>query len=238
MRTKYFMVFILAIIIVGLTRYDKNSFDNSTNQLNDYTQYVDPMIGTDWNGHTLPGATLPNGMLQLSSDTKTSTWNNCSGYHYSDKSILGFSHTHYSGTGAGGGGDILFMPTVGKIKLNAGDIDNTVDGYRSKYSHKNELASSGYYSVLLDDYNIQVSLTATKRVGFHKYIFPKSEQANVILDLVHGLYDNPDSLFIQVNGNEISGYRAASGGLDKSNTIYFTAEFSKHFKSYGIAING
>ncbi len=187
---------------------------------------VDPMIGTDGNGHTFPGATLPNGLVQLSPDTKTQTWNNCSGYHYSDKSILGFSHTHYSGTGAAGGGDILFMPTVGEIKLNTGDIDNTENGYRSKFSHKKESASSGYYSVYLEDYNIQVALTATQRVGFHKYIFPKGEQANVILDLVHGIQDSQDSLSLTINKYEISGFRVASGGLDNSNTIYFVAKFS------------
>lgn len=213
-----------------------NIFGQSTNN-NNYTKYVDPMIGTDWNGHTFPGVTLPNGMVQLSPDTKTSTWNNCSGYHYSDKSILGFSHTHYSGTGAGGGGDILFMPTVGKIQLNAGSIDDTENGYRSKFSHEKEFASPGYYSVLLEDYNIQVALTATKRVGFHKYTFPKSDKANIILDLVHGLFDSPDSLYLQISNNEISGYRAASGGLDNSNTIYFAAKFSKPFESYGLAIN-
>ncbi|VAX28217.1 Alpha-1,2-mannosidase [hydrothermal vent metagenome] len=233
MKNIFWIVLVIPSIFLSMI------FGQSTNSENlvDYTKLVDPMIGTDWNGHTFPGVTLPNGMVQLSPDTKTSTWNNCSGYHYSDKSILGFSHTHYSGTGAGGGGDILFMPTVGEIKLKAGDEENTESGYRSKFSHENESASPGYYSVFLDDYNIQVALTATKRVGFHKYTFPKSDQANVILDLAHGLFDSPDSLFLQVNENEISGYRAASGGLDNSNTIYFAGKFSKPYASYGLAIN-
>ena len=204
----------------------------------DYTKLVDPMIGTDWNGHTFPGATLPHGMVQLSPDTRIRTWDGCSGYHYSSNSVIGFSHTHYSGTGAAGGGDILFMPTVGEIKLNAGDIENSKTGYRSKFSHERETSLPGYYSVFLEDYNIQVALTATKRAGFHKYIFPKSNQANVILDLVHGIQDGPDSLYLQIKNDEISGYRAASGGLDNSNTIYFTAKFSKHFESYGLAVNG
>ena len=232
MKTKFWFLIIATLILFY------NVVGQSVDPVyNDYAKLVDPMIGTDWNGHTFPGVTLPNGMVQLSPDTKTRTWNNCSGYHYSDKSILGFSHTHYSGTGAGGGGDILFMPTVGAIKLKAGNEENTENGYRSKFSHESESASPGYYTVFLDDYNIQVALTATKRVGFHKYTFPKSDQANVILDLAHGLFDSPDSLFLQVNGNEISGYRAASGGLDKSNKIYFAGIFSKPYASYGLAIN-
>ncbi len=222
-----------------------------------YCSYVDPMIGTDWNGHTFPGATLPNGMVQLSPDTKTRTWNNCSGYHYADKSILGFSHTHYSGTGEGGGSDILFMPTTGKINFNSGEDFNiydddytsaasmdrkneeidTKDAYGSRFSHDNETASPGYYSVILDDYNVKAELTATKRVGFHRYTFPESKESNVILDLVSGNSDEPDSLYISVDGDEISGYRAATGALDGQKTIYFVARFSKPVSGYGLAID-
>ena len=240
---------IFASLLFGLSCAHQNNTD--------YTILVNPMIGTDWNGHTFPGATLPNGMVQLSPDTKTRTWNNCSGYHYADKSILGFSHTHYSGTGEGGGSDILFMPTTGKLNFNSGEDFNiyeddytsaasmdrknegidTKDAYGSKFSHENETASPGYYSVLLDDYNVKVELTATKRVGFHKYTFPESKEANVILDLVSGNSDVPDSLFVSLNRDEISGYRAASGALDGEKTIYFVAKFSKPIKNYGIAVN-
>ena len=226
---------------------------------NDYAVLVDPMIGTDWNGHTFPGATLPNGMVQLSPDTKTRTWSNCSGYHYSDTSILGFSHTHYSGTGEGGGSDILFMPTTGEIKLNSGEDMNdhdddytlshgivneeskipedTSNGYRSKFSHEKESVSPGYYAVFLDDYAVNVELTTTKRVGMHKYIFPETKEANVILDLVSGNSDVPDSLYVEINEKEISGYRAATGALDGSKTIYFVAEFSKLFEGFGISVD-
>ncbi len=228
-----YLVIILAVMALSCA----NNKVETITPLNDYIKLVDPFIGTDANGHTFPGATLPNGLVQLSPDTKTETWNNCSGYHYSDKSIMGFSHTHYSGTGALGGGDVLFMPTVGEIQLNAGDINHTETGYRSKHSHDKESATPGYYSVILDDYNIQVELTATKRVGVQKYTFPQGDQSNVILDLVHGIADGPDSLFIQIDGDEISGYRAASGGLDNSNVIYFAAQFSKPFKSFGIAVD-
>ncbi len=242
-------IFLITLFISGCSSDKK--------EINDYASLVDPMIGTDWNGHTFPGATLPYGMVQLSPDTKTKTWNNCSGYHYSDKSILGFSHTHYSGTGTGGGADIMFMPTVGEIMLQSGERngvdnyvrtkgvtnsdlnkpENTQNGYRSKFSHNNEIASPGYYSVLLDDYGVRVELTTTKRVGFHKYTFPKTQEANVILDLVHGNSDWTDSLSLQINDNEISGFRAASGGLDGTKTVYFVAEFSKPFKTYNLAVN-
>ncbi len=214
-------------------------FSCKKNVQKDLSRYVDPMIGSDYNGHTFPGATLPNGMVQLSPDTKRYTWNNCSGYHYSDKSILGFSHTHYSGTGAGGGGDILFMPTVGKINLSSGGngSGNTQNGYASLFLHKNEEVSPGYYKVLLDDYNVKVELTSTLRTGFHRYTFPKTDKANVIIDLVSGIMDSPDSLLLNVDGRKLTGYRAASGGLDGSNVIFFAAEFSRPFNKYGIALN-
>ena len=232
------------------------SCKNSTTK--DLTKYVNPMIGTGWNGHTFPGATLPNAMVQLSPDTKTRTWANCSGYHHDDRSILGFSHTHYSGTGEGGGADILFMPTVGEVKLMSGemydetkddytvipgsdeddsDAEDTSNGYRSKFSHANEHAEPGYYSVLLDDYGVKVELTSTLRAGFHRYTFPETSETNVILDLVSGNSDVPDSLFMQIKGTEISGYRAATGALDGSKTIYFVARFSKPFKKYSIALD-
>jgi len=248
-RLKLIMLTFLLVVISCTTKNPPSE--------NDYTILVDPMIGTDWNGHTFPGATLPNGMVQLSPDTKTQTWNNCSGYHYADKSILGFSHTHYSGTGEGGGSDILFMPTTGEIHFRSGEDFNiydddytstssadrkneaidTKDVYGSKFSHDNETSSPGYYSVLLDDYNVKVELTTTKRAGFHKYTFPESKEANVILDLVSGNSDKPDSLYVSVDGDEISGYRSATGALDGEKTIYFVARFSKPVASYGLAVN-
>jgi len=244
------------LVLAGIT-FNNCSEKKSDLELKDYSNLVDPMIGTDWNGHTFPGATLPNGMVQLSPDTKTRTWNNCSGYHYADRSILGFSHTHYSGTGEGGGADILFMPTTGEIHFDSGEniniydddftsaaaVDrkreeiNTQNAYGSLFSHKNETSSPGYYSVLLDDYDVKAELTTTQRVGFHKYTFPKTDEANVILDLVSGNSDVPDSLYISVSGKEITGYRAATGALDGSKIIYFVAEFSKAFKSYGISVD-
>ena len=204
----------------------------------DLTQFVDPMIGTGGHDHTFPGATLPYGMVQLSPDTRTETWDGCSGYHYSDKSILGFSHTHFSGTGGGGGGDILLMPTTGEIKLTVGDSSDTKSGYRSAFSHKNEHASPGYYSVLLDDYGIKAELTATTRVGFQKYTFPKIKQGNIILDLAHGIQDVVDSSRIHIDKNEITGFRASSKSLAGVHVTYFVIKFSKPFSNYGLAMDG
>ena len=144
-----------------------------------YHQYVNPMIGTGGHGHTYPGATVPFGMVQLSPDTRVDgSWDGCSGYHYDDKIIYGFSHTHLNGTGCTDFGDIMLMPTMGKSTLNPKE-------YSSTFSHSNEKATAGFYSVKLDKHNINVRLTSSTRVGFHEYTFNKAGQANIILDLNH-----------------------------------------------------
>ncbi len=142
-------------------------------------QSVNPFIGTGGHGHTFPGATLPFGMVQLSPDTRIDgSWDGCSGYHYSDNVIYGFSHTHLNGTGVSDFGDIMLMPTMGEANLSK-------EAYSSAFSHANETASAGYYAVKLDKDNIDVALTASTRVGFHEYTFNKAGQANIILDLNH-----------------------------------------------------
>lgn len=144
-----------------------------------YQQYVNPFIGTGGTGHTFPGATVPYGMVQLSPDTRIDgSWEGCSGYHYSDNRIYGFSHTHLNGTGVSDYGDILLMPTMGEPSF-----DNKI--YSSTFSHANEKASAGFYAVKLDKHNIDVRLTTSTRVGFHEYTFNESGQANIILDLNH-----------------------------------------------------
>ncbi|ASW76215.1 alpha-mannosidase [Chryseobacterium piperi] len=144
-----------------------------------YAQYVNPFIGTGGHGHTFPGAIVPFGMVQLSPDTRIDgSWDGCSGYHYSDSVIYGFSHTHLNGTGVSDYGDIMLMPTMGNPGLNSKD-------YASKFSHKNEKATAGFYSVKLDKNNIDVRLTTTKRVGYHEYTFNTAGNANIILDLNH-----------------------------------------------------
>jgi predicted alpha-1,2-mannosidase len=144
-----------------------------------FHQYVNPFIGTGGHGHTYPGATVPFGMVQLSPDTRIDgSWDGCSGYHYSDTIIYGFSHTHLNGTGVSDYGDIMLMPTIGEPTF-----DNKV--YASTFSHQNEKATAGFYSVKLDKHNIDVRLTTSTRVGFHEYTFNESGQANIILDLNH-----------------------------------------------------
>ena len=148
-------------------------------QAQDYAKHANPFIGTGGHGHTFPGATVPYGMVQLSPDTRIDgSWDGCSGYHYSDNLIYGFSHTHLNGTGVSDYGDIMLMPTMGEPSF-----DNKI--YSSTFSHANEKASAGFYSVKLDKHNIDVRLTTSTRVGFHEYTFNKDGQANIILDLNH-----------------------------------------------------
>lgn len=148
-------------------------------QAQDFAKHVNPFIGTGGHGHTFPGATVPYGMVQLSPDTRIDgSWDGCSGYHYSDNVIYGFSHTHLNGTGVSDYGDIMLMPTMGEPSF-----DNKV--YSSTFSHANEKASAGFYSVKLDKHNIDVRLTASTRVGFHEYTFNEAGLANIILDLNH-----------------------------------------------------
>jgi predicted alpha-1,2-mannosidase len=202
------------------------------------TDYVNPLIGTDGHGHTYPGASFPFGMVQLSPDTDTQGWDWCSGYHYSDNSIIGFSHTHLSGTGVGDYGDILLMPTTGELKTEPGSKEDPASGYRSRFSHKNEVAKAGYYSVYLDDYKIKAELTVTTRAGFHKYTFPKSENANIIIDLVHGIQNKTTDAEVKIIDNKIiEGYKRVTGWA-KDRYVYFHAEFSKPFKSFGVVAKG
>ncbi|MEI6140512.1 MAG: GH92 family glycosyl hydrolase [Mariniphaga sp.] len=201
----------------------------------DYTIYVDPMIGTSGHGHTFPGATVPFGMVQISPDTRWEDWDGSSGYHYSDKTIMGFSQTHLSGTGAPEYCDVLLMPTVGEVQILPGDENNPQSGYRSAFSHANEHASPGYYSVLLDDDKIKAELTATTRTGFHRYTFPESQKSNIIIDLKNR--DHVIESNIQIISNtEIQGLRRSRRWADDQ-YVYFYAKFSKPFKTSGIAIN-
>ena len=198
-----------------------------TAQTKDYAKWVNPFIGTGGHGHTFPGATMPFGMVQLSPDTRTDNWDGSSGYHYSDDIIYGFSHTHLSGTGIPDYCDILFMPTVGEPQFFAKEGDKSVNGYASKFSHANEKAEPGYYSVKLDDDNILAEMTTTTRVGIHRYTFPKSDNAHIILDLKWRdmVIDSEVNV---VGNNRIEGYRRSSSWA-KDQIIYFVAEFSKPF---------
>ncbi len=198
--------------------------------------YVNPFIGTGGHGHTYPGATLPFGMMQLSPDTGIEGWDWCSGYHYSDNTIMGFSHTHLSGTGATDYADILFMPTVGNLKFLPGSKEKPEEGYRSRFKHENETATPGYYSVYLDDYKVKAELTVSIRAGLHKYTFPKTANANIIIDLKHGLDSGSDAMIKFVGMNKVEGMRK-SHGWAKEHTVYFAAEFSRPFSNYGTVVD-
>jgi predicted alpha-1,2-mannosidase len=197
--------------------------------------YVNPLIGTSDHGHVFPGASLPFGMMQLSPDTRLGTWDGCSGYHYSDTTIIGFSHNHLTGTGIGDLGNVMLMPTVGPLKFMPGEHPG--EGYRSRFSHDQEEARPGYYRVLLQDYNVNVELTATRRSGLHRYTFPQTDEGHVILDLQHGINNGPtDARITIVNDHTLTGYRRSAGwGGDK--IFYFVIEFSRAFNGYGLVAN-
>ena len=200
----------------------------------DVTRYVDPFVGTGGHGHTFPGATRPFGMVQLSPDTRLSGWDGCSGYHHSDRLIYGFSHTHLSGTGVSDYGDILFMPTAGQVSLRAAEGDKAVNGYASRFGHQRETAQPGYYAVRLEDDDIYAELTVTDRVGFHRYTYPATDAANVIIDLTHR--DKVlDSALRVVSPTRVEGFRR-SDAWARDQLVYFVAEFSQPMTSYGVAL--
>ena len=209
------------------------------------TQYINPFIGTQGMGHTFPGACVPHGGVQLSPETDTiphsvdgvyqkEVYKYCAGYQYDDTTIVGFSHTHFSGTGHSDLGDILLMPTTGKIQLNPGTKSNPTLGYRSTFRHENETASPGYYSVLLDEYQVKAELTTTERVGVHRYTYPKGE-GNLILDLNHGIYNYDGKTLwsgICVESDTlVTGFRMTNGWA-RMNLIYFAISFSHPILRY------
>ncbi len=213
----------------------------------DPLRYVRPIIGTQRMGHTYPGATSPFGTVQLSPDTDTvpyeqdgkynpDVYKYCAGYQYDDKSIVGFSHTHFSGTGHSDLGDFLLMPTVGDLKMNPGVASQPRSGFRSAFSHTTETAEADYYKVRLEDYNIWAELTTTTRVGIHQYTFPASDQSHIILDLISGIYNYTDKnvwTYVRVvNDTLVTGYRETSGWA-RTRVVYFAMTFSKPVSGYG-----
>ncbi|MET3539227.1 GH92 family glycosyl hydrolase [Chryseobacterium limigenitum] len=212
----------ILIILLGIISH--NLFSQN------YSQYVNPFIGTGGHGHTFPGAIVPFGMVQLSPDTRVDgSWDGCSGYHYSDSVIYGFSHTHLNGTGVSDYGDIMLMPTMGNPSL-----DNKE--YSSKFSHKNEKASAGFYSVKLDKNNIDVRLTTTKRVGYHEYTFNSAGNANIILDLNHRdkLLEGEVKI---IDDKTIEVFRRSEAWATNQ-YIYARIEFSKPMKISKKLVNG
>lgn len=227
---RFFIVKII-ILIIGLAI---SACDKKTEH---YISYVNPMIGTGGHGHTFPGATTPFGMVQLSPSNDFKAWDWCSGYHYSDTVLKGFAHTHISGAGLAGLGDILFMPTKGNPTVKPGTEKNPESGYRSRFSHNREKASPGYYRVHLDDYNVEAELTATPRVGIHRYTFLDGGLSNIIIDPTHCIAESVYGTEVEiVSDTEIRGYKH-SNGEGGNRKVYFYAKFSKPFKKAVIVID-
>ena len=196
----------------------------------DYTSMVDPFIGTGGHGHTFPGPVVPNGMIQPSPDTRIDGWDACSGYYYEDSSINGFSHTHVSGTGCADYGDILIMPTVGEQDYKNQDLKSQSLPYASSFSHENEVAVPGYYSVFLDRYSVKAELSSTKRAAIHRYTFPKSDNSGFIIDMDYSIQRqrNMDMNIDVLSDTEICGYKTTKyWAFDQQ--IAFYAKFSKPF---------
>ncbi|MGE8226463.1 MAG: GH92 family glycosyl hydrolase [Stenotrophomonas sp.] len=195
---------------------------------------VNPFIGTGGEGHTYPGATIPYGMVQLSPDTRIQSRKNgygwAAGYRYDDSTIVGFSHTHFSGTGHSDLGDLLLMPTTGELKLERGNPDQPLSGYTSRFSHASETAQPGYYAVTLDDYKVRAELTASARVGMHRYSFPAGKPAHVVLDLRTSMYDYPGKILwsrvrVRADGT-VTGFRETRGWAP-GRQLYFAMRFSQ-----------
>jgi predicted alpha-1,2-mannosidase len=195
-----------------------------------------PLVGTGGHGHTYPGATVPFGFVQVSPDTRTEGWDACSGYHYSDNTILGFSHTHLSGTGCPDLGDLLILPVTGKLE---GSLE--AKRFRTGFSHEQETAQPGYYQVYLDKAGVEVELTATAHCAMHRYTFKEADAASgmhLLFDLVHGLASKPLEASLKVEGtNRVTGYRR-SGGWANGKTVYFVIESSEPFSGFGLETEG
>jgi predicted alpha-1,2-mannosidase len=202
---------------------------------------VDPFIGTGGEGHTFPGAVVPFGMVQLSPDTRIQPRNKgygwAAGYRHDDTTIVGFSHTHFSGTGHSDLGDVLLMPVAGDVKLERGDPDKPGSGYTSRFSHDTERAEPGYYAVTLDDYGVRAELTASTRVGMHRYTFPAGKPAHVLLDLRTSMYDYPGKVSwsrirVRADGT-VTGFRETRGWAP-GRQLYFAMRFSRPLTGHAL----
>ncbi len=240
---------IFTLLLSTLFSCKKEKVENiASKPKTDYTKYVNPFIGTSKMGHVFPGATAPFGMVQLSPQTNfevmfhdngkynAETYEYCAGYQHRDSTIVGFAHTNFSGTGHADLGDFLVMPTTGDLVLEPLKTVKGKKGFYSAFSHDKEEASPGYYKVDLDSYGIKAELTSSERVGFHKYTFPKSDDAHIILDMVYNVYHHDNKnvwTFIRVeNDSLVTGYRQTKGWA-RTKKVFFAMQFSKPFKSYG-----
>jgi len=225
-------IFPLLFVIVALLS-SCNQPESKSAQPEDLTQYVDPMIGSDYHGHVFVGASTPFGAVQLGPNNPTQGWDWCSGYHYSDSLLIGFAHTQLSGTGIGDLGDILFMPIAGDFTPQF-NKENPYD-WQAKYSHDDEVAEAGYYSINIRKYDIKVELTATDRVGFHKYDFKEDGNSKLLIDLKYGTgWDGiKKGELKQVDTNRLEGLRFSSGWAADQRLFFYT-EFSKDILNFEI----
>ena len=226
---KHYLLYVVVLLLPILQACNKPAADPAT--------FVNPMIGTGGHGHTFPGATTPFGLVQLSPDTRKDSWDGCSGYHYSDSTIMGFSHTHLSGTGVGDYGDIRFMPMMGQLQLTPGAENDVSTGYRASFSHDEETAEAGYYAVKLRPDDIDVELTTTTHAGLHRYRFGREGEAHIVIDLIEGVTSDKilGAAMRFENDTVVSGFRRTHGWASDQ-YVYFYAVFSQPFNAHGIAI--
>ncbi len=220
--------FTLFILLAVLFSSCKESTTENNQRKASIVKLVNPFIGTGGHGHTYPGATVPFGMVQVSPDNGISSWDWCSGYHYQDSIIAGFSHLHLSGTGIGDLADILFMPTNKAVDLTINTTSRDSLPYKSSFSHSNEKASSGYYQVFLETPKINVELTSSQRTAYHKYTFEQNDDQSVVIDLGFAInWDKALKTSIAIEDDyTISGYRFSTGWA-KNQKVFFVATFSK-----------
>jgi predicted alpha-1,2-mannosidase len=226
---KTFLVTLSLLFLTGICSSAKNLTPSN---------FVDPFIGTGDHGHVFIGAHVPFGAVQVGTTNYVKGWDWCSGYHYSDSIITGFTQTHLSGTGIGDLGDIHIMPYVGKIKLEPGTIEQPLSGYATLYSHADEVAKAGYYSIRLKQYGIKAELTATERVAYHQYTFPTTKEARVAVDLGRGIgWDGPTETYLKkVDELTYVGYRF-SAGWAKDQRLYFAIKLSQPAQSLALYAN-
>ncbi len=208
-------------------------FAACTTPQENFTNYVNPLIGSGGHGHVFVGASVPFGMVQLGPTSINEKWDWCSGYHQDEATVIGFSHTHLSGTGIGDLFDVTIMPVTGEVEYSRGIADIPNSGLWSMADRSQEIVKPGYYSVPLTRYGIKAEMTATARVGLHRYTFPASQEAALVFDLENGgCWDDPTETFMQAEGNNrIIGYRY-SRGWAKNQRVYFVAEFAKPFDKF------
>ncbi len=232
---RYIIVIALSLAMLGVLIHAVISNISYKYEIYPLSKWVNPMVGADVHGHTFPGAVYPFGMVQLSPDTRLDGWDGCSGYHFSDSVIYGFSHTHLSGTGCSDYGDILLMPMVGKYSLVNASDDAGVLSYASVFSHESEKAEPGYYSVFLKSPEILAEMTTTARVGMHRYTFNKPGSRYMILDLKHRDVVLESGL-TKVSDTRFTGIRRSSAWA-QNQILYFAIDFSVPVKIVDIAYN-